>query len=276
MESALECLPKWDGGTVFNPASGGGASAPEDNTTEQPAPMVQVLRKFEQDLNAPTAFVPPNSKYTFNTADSPSGQPPDDLPVFGRDHERQLLSEPWPSPMANTPMCPNPNIERPMTRQCLNGHKCIARHPDIEGHAACGGQTLSEIMTPSELERFNEYGHHPSERRMCVLCTRWNIHAAYLDIRNRGAKPQNILINWYINPVGATEYRRECCIPLQNTSGWSGLFGTVVMLQLNKCKWVQDPDTLLWGIDQSASELPPDGAPVQLFRRGAEMHSRSN
>jgi len=102
------------------------------------------------------------------------------------------------------------------------------------------------------------------------------MHAAYLDVRNRGEKPENILINWYINPVGTGGYKRACCIPLQNTTGWSGIFGTVVMLQLNRYKWVQSADDKCWYIDQTACEAAPEGTIPPLFRGGAETRSRSN
>ena len=272
-------LPQWDGGAIFNHDITAGSEDPADGDAANSIvpPMVQVMRKFERDMTVSTYFLPPNSKYAFDTTTVPSAEHhPDDMPVFKRNHERLLLSEPWESPMSSAQLNSNINMERPMARQCLNAHNCIARHQGIDGHSVCGGLTLVEIMTPSELERFNEYGHHPHERRMCVLCMRWNMHAAYLDIRNRDVKPQNILINWYINAVGAGEYRRECCIPLQNTSGWSGLFGTVVMLQLNRYRWVQDSDTLRWSVDQSGCETGPNDQPVQLFRIGAETHSHSN
>jgi len=267
-------LPSWGGGGILN-SPAGGAPGGDSNLTD--TPLVQVLGRFDHLLDTDTTTAVGMSMVG-DTDPMMTVTIPDDLPLFDAGHERRLLREPWASALRKVVSSPNPNVEKPMTRPCLSGQNCIALNPEIENHSECGGMPLCEIMTPEELEQFEDYGHYPSSRRLCVLCSRWNTHTAYLHLRTRKTKPMNALINWYINPIGSGGYRRECCIPLPNTSGWSGVMGTVVMLQLNRCRWVQDGITRQWRIDQSSAETQQDASSPerQLFRGGAEIASLSS
>lgn len=137
------------------------------------------------------------------------------------------------------------------TRACLMGDSCVGHNPLLPGHDDCGGVTLMEIMSPAELSAFYATGELPPNRRTCLLCARYNVHAAYLFARKRRTFPQNALLNHWVNAAGDGEYSSEFLIPSANDSTWAGVVGTVTGLYLNALRLVQCADKS-WRVDQSA------------------------
>jgi hypothetical protein len=110
-------------------------------------------------------------------------------------------------------------------------------HKQLAGHAASGGVVLSEMLTPDELAAFMSDGTLPSadKRRMCVLCARMNINAAYLFARKKRHFSSAHAFNSYVNVVDTPgQYRADCCIPMAADQGaWLGVVGSVVALRLD-------------------------------------------
>lgn len=161
-----------------------------------------------------------------------------ELEHFSMAHENEILREPFVG--AGT-----------MSRPCLLGDSCMGKHKHLPGHAASGGVILTELMTPGELAAFKETGEPPSERRVCLLCARYQVHSAYLFARKKRTFPPNALLNHFVNAGGEGEYSEEYLIPSADDSSWSGVVGTVAGLHLNALRLVQHPDRS-WHVDQSA------------------------
>jgi hypothetical protein len=173
------------------------------------------------------------------------------LPIFSYEHESALLREPFD------------NGKGAFTRPCVAGDGCVGMHKQLAGHAASGGVVLSEMLTPDEMAAFMEDGALPSadKRRMCVLCARMNINAAYLFARKKRHFSSAHVFNSYVNMSDTPgQYRADCCIPMAADQGaWLGVVGSVVALRLDALRLRQDENSR-WFVDQSALR--------QGFRRG--------
>lgn len=164
----------------------------------------------------------------------------DDVALLHMAHDDAILREPWS------------NAEGVSTRACLVGDSCVGKHASLPGHEASGGGVvLTEFMTPKELAEFEGLGKLPLQRRTCLLCARYNIHAAYLYARKQRSFPANSLLNNFVNAAGEGEYSAEYIIPSPDDKSWSGICGTVVGLHLNALRLVQCPSRA-WRVDQSA------------------------
>ena len=227
LDDAVDALPLFNGVSVFSDA---GATST--------APLVQLVDKL----------------YSTSTTTTTPGLPRfDGLPSFSFKHDSALLREPFQSTS-------NPTI---WTRACLLADDCVGRHPRLPGHYDAltndkHGIVLTELMTPAELAAFHAHGTLPSERRMCVLCARYNVHAAYLAARKRRSFPSNVLLNSFVNPAGEHEYDAQYLIPADGDASWSGVFGTVAGLFLNKLQLTKvDPNdrNSAWRVDQQMAHV---------------------
>jgi hypothetical protein len=162
------------------------------------------------------------------------------LDLFSFAHDSAILREPF-------------TVNGHTTRACLLGDSCIGHNPLVPGNDECGGVTLMEVMSPTELAAFYATGSMPAERRTCLLCARYNVHAAYLFARKRRTFPPNALLNHWVNAAGDNEYSNEFLIPSPEDSTWAGVVGTVTGLYLNALRLVQCPDKS-WRVDQSAMQ----------------------
>jgi len=203
-----------------------GVSPPLDGPADGEPPLVQLVRKLYTSPVSTAAYTP-----LFDGS----------LDVFPKAHEDAILREPWT------------NEAGASTRACLMGDSCVGKSALIPGHEACppGGVLLTEEMTPRELADFEATGAVPAERRTCLLCARYNIHAAYLFARKQRTFPSNCLLNHFMNAAGENEYAKEYLVPTADDSAWSGVCGTVVGLHLNALRLVQNADRS-WRVDQSA------------------------
>ena len=114
---------------------------------------------------------------------------------------------------------------------------------------------MTAIMTPQEMERFENEGRHPDERRTCVLCCRRDMDELYMEINKLRSVPSNVLLNDYANPVDCENgYSSRVCKPSQSTASsgeWTGIFGHVVGLNLAMLRLRQNPADRHWYVDQS-------------------------
>ncbi len=69
----------------------------------------------------------------------------------------------------------------------------MGKNPSLAGHRESrGGVVLCEVMTPEELGLFHNGGTLPAERRCCLLCTRFNVHAGYMFARKQRGFPASL------------------------------------------------------------------------------------
>jgi len=204
-----------------------GVSPPYDGPPGDP-PLVQLVRKLYTSPTSTAAHIP--------VLDG-------SLDLFSKVHEDAILREPWT------------NAAGESTRACLMGDSCVGRSAVIPGHEMCpgGGVVLAEVLTPRELADFEATGRTPEERRTCLLCARYNVHAAYLFARKQRTFPSNCLLNHWTNAAGEGEYAKEYLVPTADDDAWSGVCGTVCGLHLNALRLVQSDDRS-WRVDQSAME----------------------
>jgi hypothetical protein len=165
------------------------------------------------------------------------------LPVFTYAHECRLLREPFENGAGG------------VTRPCIMGDSCMGMHKNMSGHRESGGVVLSEMMTPEELQAFEESGALPADRRMCLLCVRYNVTCAYLFARKQRLFSSAHVFNSYVNVVGSPgEYRADCTIPMAADNGaWLGIIGGTAALRLDALRLVQD-ERNRWYVDQSGMQ----------------------
>jgi hypothetical protein len=200
-----------------------GINIPLTPAEEGESPLVRLVKKLYAEPEAPEAAV------SFDGS----------LDLFPMAHDDAILREPFRGAAVG------------QTRACLMGDSCVGRSPLIPGHAESGGIILTEVMSPAELATFHESGALPEQRRTCLLCARMNVHSAYLFARKRRTFPANAVLNHFVNAGGEGEYSAEYLIPAADESSWAGVVGTVVGLQLNVLRLVQEADRS-WRVDQSA------------------------
>jgi len=202
-----------------------GVNLPYPGETEAEPPLVRLVRK----LYASPEYDGAGPLPTFGG----------ELDLFPMGHEDAILREPFKG---------GGDV---VSRPCLLGDSCVGKNALIPGHGLCGGVILTEVMSPAELAAFRATGAQPAERRTCLLCTRFNVHSAYLFARKQRTFPPNAHLNHFVNASGEGEYSAEYLIPAPDDSSWSGVVGTVVGLHLNALRLVQEADKT-WRVDQSA------------------------
>lgn len=160
--------------------------------------------------------------------------------VFSYAHESRLLCEPFV------------NAAGKSTRACVMGAACMGKNPSLVGHhESRGGIVITETMSPAELVAFEATGDHPTERRCCILCTRYNVHAGYLFARKQRGFPAWLILNCYTNMFGDGEYDAQYALPLVGDTIWHGVAGSVLGLHLNALQLAQTAEKS-WFVDQSA------------------------
>jgi hypothetical protein len=203
------------------------------------APLVFLLKKL---------YASPRYKEHEPCKNSPSPIKAPMLPIpnlncfvpFSFAHECKLLAEPFK------------NAQGASTRACVMGTACMGKNPSLAGHRESrGGVVLCEVMTPEELGTFHMDGSLPAERRCCLLCTRFNVHAGYMFARKQRGFPSTLILNSFSNMFGEGEYDAQYALPLVGDAAWHGVAGTVVGLHLNALHLVQDANSN-WLVDQSA------------------------
>lgn len=204
------------------------------------APVVFLLKKlYATPRFAPAADAAPGALSPIKPPTLP--QPTfETFETFGYEHECSLLREPFK------------NAAGVSARACVMGTACMGKNPSLTGHhESRGGVVLTEVMSPGELVHFLATGTHPSERRCCLLCTRFNVHAGYMFARKQRGFPSSLVLNSFTNMFGDGEYDAQYALPLVGDAAWHGLAGTTVGLHLNALQLVQDADKN-WLVDQSA------------------------
>jgi len=164
------------------------------------------------------------------------------------DHDCAILREPFT------------NAHGVSTRACLAGDDCQGRSPHLPGHERAvadgkSGVTLTEMMDARELDDFLTNSKLPNTRRLCLLCSRFNLHKTYLFARKNQCFPSTFVLNTFVNAAGEGEYDEKYLVPHDDAGQFTGLYGTVAGLHFNALKLVKvddaDPKSG-WRVDQSA------------------------
>jgi hypothetical protein len=224
---------------------------PLECDTSREAPIVDLLKKLyaspkftqreEPGVSAgDAAGVPAEPRLTPIKPPSLPSARFTDFTTFSYEHECKLLVEPFT------------NAAGASTRACVTGAACMGKNPSLTGHhESRGGVALTEVMSPEELATFHATGAPPSERRCCLLCSRFNVHAGYMFARKQRGFPSTLILNTFSNMFGDGEYDAQYALPLVGDAAWHGIAGSVVGLHLNALQLVQDASKN-WYVDQSA------------------------
>lgn len=167
----------------------------------------------------------------------------DNVQVFSFEHEQKMLIEPFYTKT-------DKGIQV-YSRACVMGNQCQGRNEALNGNVESrGGVVLTETLSPGELSLFLRTGQHPEQRRCCILCNRFNLHAAYLFARKQKTFPSSLIINWFVNTFGQDQYDSAYMLPIVGDSQWHGIQGAVVGLHLNRLQLRQNAQNR-WFVDQS-------------------------
>ena len=112
-------------------------------------------------------------------------------------------------------------------RPCSHGNECEGLQIDTAGHKAF---IVREFLLPTEQADYEKSGKFPPERRMCLLCRRYEIARAHTNIRAdaKGMRDDGVLQD-YCNIVDVEgEYKLEHCV-LSSRDCYEGVILPIVL-----------------------------------------------
>jgi len=118
-------------------------------------------------------------------------------------------------------------------RQCLYDDKCQGLKI-CDGKDGKAGFVCREFYLPSEMVKIKETGKLPPDRRMCIMCRRFQIARALLSTRadNRSVKKGMTLQDYFNFTEVDGEYNAESCI-CSDINTFEGLLEPIVMHNLS-------------------------------------------
>lgn len=138
---------------------------------------------------------------------------------------------------------------------CVMGSKCVALRRELGGP---GGLILrAKPSTLEDLVAERETGHVRCAGEPCLLCSRWqDAQDVTLAVQETQTdEHQAVLQDHYVgtDPSDPEHYHRDACY---DPALYACVFLPIICFHISDYKWVQDPNTGEWWVNQDALGEP--------------------